>query len=621
MRPTVLLFPMILLLFPGENGRAQKANDSAVLAEARAAFRLIAQNPDSGLSLAERELAAARHSGDRLLAAQAYLTRGWAWLHKGHYDKTFPDLEQAAQLFHQLHYARVEMQVYVNMGTAYSQHSEFSKSAVYLIRADSLAQRLNDERTKAEVKRQMGILYREQGQYARAIPNFRESMEMFRALHDTVAFFGSASSLSAVYMAMSRPDSSLALLQECLPLVGALHSYEKGMLLEHYGDAYFALERYDKAMQNYDRAYRLFLNNHNQADMAYEAMNLGKTLTRMKNYREAEEYLLLSYHINDSLNMDNYSHDAAEQLANLFEAKGDWHKAYRWLAVKDSLRDSLDLRSVNEKTAQLQAQYEADKKEKEISLLKDERELNLAIVQRQRVFQRGAIVVVILLILIGLLIIGRYRTVNRAKQLIELEKMRNNIARDLHDDMGSALSSIHIISRVAMTNGGDMPKMTERLKKIHEHSGMILENMSDIVWTINPANDTLEKVIFKMREFAADILDPMNIEYAFNQEGDFLGTRLGLQTRRDLYLVFKEAVNNAAKYSGCSKVVITIATDDRQIEVRISDDGIGFDKDEVRFGNGLKNMEERARQIRANLTIASAPGTGTTVTLRVRSHI
>lgn len=620
MRPQVLIALMISLLFLVDPGRAQKPNDSAALAEAHATFRLISQYPDSALNLSEQQLASAQKSGDQMLAAEAYLNRGWAWLHKGDYSKTFPDLKKSAQLFHLLHNANKEMHVYIDMGLAYSQHSEFSNSAQYLILADSLAQALNDEPTKAEVHRQMGILYREQGQYAMAIPHFRQSMDMYRQLHDTIHFFGAASSLSAVYMGMEKPDSSLALLQGCLPLVGALHGYEKAMLMEHYGDAYFALSRYDKAMESYGGAYQLFRTNHNDADMAYEAMNVGKTLTRMRNYPDAETWLLLSYRVNDSLKMTNYTHDVAEHLSNLFKAKGDWHKAYQWLAIKDSLQDSLDLRSLNEKTAQLQAQYEAEKREKEISLLKKEKDLNLAIVERQRVFQRGTIVVVVLLVLIGVLLIGRYRAAARARQLIELEKMRNHIARDLHDDMGSALSSIHIISRVALANTAETPKMTDRLKKIHEHSGQILENMSDIVWTINPANDTLEKVIFKMREFAADILDPLNIEYVFQQEGDFLGTKLALQTRRDLYLIFKEAVNNAAKYSGCSKVVIIVAVNDRQVEVKISDDGIGFDKEAVKFGNGLKNMEERASQIHGSLSITTAPRKGTTIALRVRSH-
>ncbi|HVS97888.1 MAG TPA: ATP-binding protein [Puia sp.] len=620
MRTTVLIALITSLVSLVRSARAQGTKDSATVAEAKAAYRLISQDPDSAYSIAEKDLLSARRTGDRLLAAHAYLARGWASFHKGAYNKTFPDLITAAQLFHQVHDTKNEMRTYVNLGMAYSQHSEFANSANYLIRGDSLAQVLNDDTTKAEVKRQMAILYREQGRYPEAIANFRESMRIFRALRDTIRFFGAASSLGATYMAMSKPDSSLAILRDCLPMTGALHAYEKGMLLEHYGDAWFALNQYDKAMDSYNGAYRLFLNNHNRADMAYEAMNLGKTFTRLKKYADAESWLLLSYRVNDSLKMANYTHDVAEQLSDLFKATGDWHKAYRWLAVKDSLRDSLDLRAVNEKTAQLQAQYEADKKEKEISLLKDERELNLAIVERQRVFQRGLVVVVVLLILIGLLIIGRYRSAARAKQLIELEKMRNQIARDLHDDMGSALSSIHIISRVALSNGGDTAKMIDRMRKIHEYSGLILENMSDIVWTINPANDTLEKVLFKMREFAADIFDPLNIEYVFRQEGDFAGTRLGLQTRRDLYLIFKEAVNNAAKYSLCSKVMITVGVTDGRVDVRIADDGAGFDKEEVKFGNGLKNMEERARRIGAQLDIASAPGSGTTVSLRLRSH-
>jgi two-component system, NarL family, sensor histidine kinase UhpB len=227
---------------------------------------------------------------------------------------------------------------------------------------------------------------------------------------------------------------------------------------------------------------------------------------------------------------------------------------------------------------------------------------------------------VILLLLIGFLVINRYRIVQRSRRLIELEKMRNNIARDLHDDMGSALSSIHIISKVAFENGGERQAVNEQLKKIHENSGSVLENMSDIVWTINPANDTLEKVLFKMNEFAADLFEPLNIRYTFSQSLNFHNIKLGLQTRKDLYLVFKEAVNNIAKYSQCTEVWITITECDRQIEMQIKDNGIGFDRNAIRSGNGLKNMEERARQFNGALTISGGPGQGTTIVLRLRSH-
>jgi two-component system, NarL family, sensor histidine kinase UhpB len=411
-------------------------------------------------------------------------------------------------------------------------------------------------------------------------------------------------------------------LNENVNLLDAMqgHNYEKAMMRERYGDAYLASSRYDLAMESYSYAYRVFAADNNKADMAYEAMNLGKTYGKLKKYHDAEDYLLISYRLSDSLKIASYAGDAAGQLADLYETTGQWHKAYHWLEKANSLQDSLQLIAQKDKTAQLQAQYEAEKKDKEISLLIEDKELNAVIAQRHKVFQTGAIITVVLLLLIGFLVINRYRIVQRSRRLIELEKMRNNIARDLHDDMGSALSSIHIISKVAFENGGERQAVNEQLKKIHENSGSVLENMSDIVWTINPANDTLEKVLFKMNEFAADLFEPLNIRYTFSQSLNFHNIKLGLQTRKDLYLVFKEAVNNIAKYSQCTEVWITITESNRQIEMQIKDNGIGFDRNAIRSGNGLKNMEERARQFNGALTISGGPGQGTTIILKLRSH-
>lgn len=619
----LFIFPvLIFLLYLVNKSQGQGINDSAAITEIQAVFKLINQKPDSVLAIAEKALLQSQHSGNKRLAALAYKTRGWAWMRKGFFEKTFPDLLLSAQLFKQLNDTQEEMRLFINLGLAYSNHSEFAISARYLLMADSLAQEFNDQKAIADIKRQMGILYRVQDQYGKAIPYFRESIEMYSSLHDTLSFLASAFSLCRVYMLMAKPDSSLTILGECNPLVNALHeaNYERSMMQERYGDAYYALAKYDKALESYGKAYRIFADNNNKSDMAYEAMNLGRTFVHLKKYRDAENYLLLSYRISDSVKMTHYIRDVSGQLADLFKETGDWRKAYHWAEIFDSSQDNLQMVTQNEKIAQLQAQYEADKKEKEITLLKKDQELNHAIVQRQKAIQRGTLVLVILLLLIGVLVINRYRTAQRSRRLIELEKMRNNIARDLHDDMGSALSSINIISKVALKNAGEEQKVNEHLKKIHESSGLILENMSDIVWTINPVNDTLEKIVFKMREFAADLFDPMGIEFVFVRKGNLQDVKMGLQIRKDLYLIFKEAVNNTAKYSGCTKVNIAISRNDRQIEMQVKDNGVGFSWSNIREGNGLKNMEERAKQINGHLTISSEPGNGTTVTLFVKSH-
>jgi len=613
------LVTVLLMIFIIADQCDAQANDSVSTALARKAFKISVQKPDSGIAIANKYIQQAQSTGDKKLEAFAYKARGWGWWHKGMGDKAFPDLMQAAQLFHQLHDQNNETRTYINLALAYSGNSQFINSARYLVMADSLARKMNDLTMIAESQRQMGILYREQGQYVRAVRYFKEASKTYQALHDTVNFLGVNGSLCIAYLSMSKPDSSLAVLHECMPMAYALNgaAYEKSMLQERLGDTYFALASYNKALAAYDIAYKTFKATKSEADMAYEALNLGKTLIKLKKYPEAENYLMLSYRINDSLKIINYTPDVAGQLANLFKAEGNWRKAYSWLEKQGALLDSLHLATQNEKTAQLQAKYEAVKKEKEIALLKKDQELSRITVQRQEAIKQGVIISAVLLLLIAGLFVNRYRIIQRTKRFVELEKVRNNIARDLHDDMGSALSSINIISKVALGHTNGDQRVNRDLQKIHENSGLILENMSDIVWAINPANDTLEKTIFKMREFASEIFDPLNIALSFEEEGNFRDLEMDLQVRKDLYLIFKEAVNNAAKYSECTRVNVIISGGNPFLEMRITDDGVGFKLKEIRTGgNGLKNMTERAAKINAELDIDSTPGYGTTVSLR-----
>lgn len=615
-----LLVFALLMIFIIINKCDAQVNDSAAITQARRAFKISVQKPDSGIAIGNKYIQQAKSTGDKKLEAFAYRARGWGWMHKGQVDKSFPDLIHAAQLFHQLHDQNNETRTYINLALAYSGNSQFANSARYLVIADSLARKINDLTMIAESQRQMGILYREQGQYTKAVRYFKEASKTYRALRDTIGFLGATESLCITYLSMSKPDSSLAVLRnECAPVARALNGaeYEKSMFQERLGDTYFALANYNNALNAYDIAYKTFNATKSEADMAYEALNVGKTLIKLKKYPEAENYLMLSYRVDDSLKMTNYTPDAAAQLAILYKAKGDWRRAYYWLEKQGALTDSLHLATQNEKTAQLQAKYEAVKKEKEIVLLKKDQELSRITVQRQEAIKQGVIISAVLLLLIAGLFVNRYRIVQRTKRFVELEKVRNNIARDLHDDMGSALSSINIISKVALGHTNGDQRVSRDLQKIHENSGLILENMSDIVWAINPANDTLEKTIFKMREFASEIFDPLNIAWSFEEHGNFRDLEMDLQVRKDIYLIFKEAVNNAAKYSECTRVNVVISGGNPFLEMRITDDGVGFKLKDIRSGgNGLKNMTERAAKINAELDIDSTPGYGTTVSLK-----
>ncbi|HRP57810.1 GAF domain-containing protein [Agriterribacter sp.] len=197
------------------------------------------------------------------------------------------------------------------------------------------------------------------------------------------------------------------------------------------------------------------------------------------------------------------------------------------------------------------------------------------------------------------------------------DRLRSKIARDLHDEIGSTLTSINILSKVAMQKGLESDRVSAYLQKIKDNSGNIMERMSDIVWAINPVNDSFDKVILRMKEFAAEMLEPAGINYYFNEEGSLDKTQLNLEQRKDIYLVFKEAINNTVKYSKATEVNIVLQKKNDSLKMIVMDNGEGFNTGAEYTGNGLKNMQDRTENMKASLKIDSIKGTGTTIALEV----
>ena len=208
---------------------------------------------------------------------------------------------------------------------------------------------------------------------------------------------------------------------------------------------------------------------------------------------------------------------------------------------------------------------------------------------------------------------------SREERIIELEKVRTRIATDLHDDIGASLTQIAVLSEVAQSvttgNGGSR----DPLRKISEVSNELVGTMSDIVWSINPAKDHLSDLIQRMRRFAADLLSARAIGFQFGAppQGDEIV--LNTSVRREMFLVFKESINNVTKHSGARNVIIRLDFTDSNLVLTVADDGIGFDTtttvSSINGGNGLLSMHRRACDLSGRLNIESIIDRGTTVTL------
>jgi signal transduction histidine kinase len=212
----------------------------------------------------------------------------------------------------------------------------------------------------------------------------------------------------------------------------------------------------------------------------------------------------------------------------------------------------------------------------------------------------------------GLFFYALYRY--RLNRFVELERIRTRIASDLHDDIGSGLSRLAILSEVARHEVGS-GKVSEQLSEIAQGSRHLVDSMSDIVWVINPKRDQLRDLVQRTRRFASDFFTAAKIDFTF-QAPDEQNIRVGADVRRQLFLIFKEAANNVVRHSDCTNADIGLTIEDGLLTLTVKDNGCGFDMAKATEGNGLINLRERAHMLNAELLVDSQPGKGTTVTLR-----
>lgn len=206
----------------------------------------------------------------------------------------------------------------------------------------------------------------------------------------------------------------------------------------------------------------------------------------------------------------------------------------------------------------------------------------------------------------------------RLTRLLELANMRTRIATDLHDDIGANLTKIAILSEVARQQLGDDDAEQDRpLSSIARISRESVAAMSDIVWAINPHRDNLRDLVRRMRQHAEEVCLPQNIEVVFGAPGHASHSRLGVDIRRDIYLIFKEAVTNAVRHSDCTRLDVDLVQEKEGLVLTITDNGKGFDPGVEVDGNGLINMRRRAERHGGGFEIDSRVGRGTTIKARL----
>jgi len=194
-----------------------------------------------------------------------------------------------------------------------------------------------------------------------------------------------------------------------------------------------------------------------------------------------------------------------------------------------------------------------------------------------------------------------------------LQNVRNRIATDLHDDIGATLTNINMLSEISRKNLEQPIEAEKFLYRITEEVTSTSQALNDIIWSVNSRNDSMEEILLRMRRYAAELFDNSKTIFHLDIDETVAGKKINMEQRRDLYLVYKESMNNIVKHASAYNVWIDVQWQNGKLSLRIKDDGKGFDSSVVTNRNGLRNIHFRTEKWKGTTLIKTSPGNGTLI--------
>jgi len=276
----------------------------------------------------------------------------------------------------------------------------------------------------------------------------------------------------------------------------------------------------------------------------------------------------------------------------------------------------------------MQIKFDTQKKEAEIKFLNQEAKIRDLKIKEQAslLTKKNYQITAFLVLMIGLFVIAYFwKKSQNLKNILASEKIiketeeheRIRIAKDIHDDLGSGLSKINFLSELISQKTDHLPEIQNNSEAVKETSKKMIENMRDLIWALNPDNTTIANLLARIREYSTDYLEdyPIEIQNSFPENPP--QTNITKESHRELFMVVKESLNNIVKHSKATKVNFTANINSKFLELSIKDDGIGFQTETIKNGNGLRNMQTRLHTIDGVFKIVSENSKGTEINVSV----
>jgi len=500
--------------------------------------------------------------------------------------------------------------LYMNKANALNESAHYDEAIQLHLQCLKIREQLKDIRGLAQSYNNIATVYLTTKQYDASLSHLQKAAELSRRINNVTSLAVVYNTLAQVYGATGHKDSVLYYYNKSTELYKQTGD-KPGVAMGLHNMGQYLIEN-GKAAESLSYL-RQALAIRQESKSPYEiasTMNLiGVALGKLERHKEAEQYLLKSL----SLVKDDgtkVSQSIYKSLADHYKATGRYEDAFKFQAKYISIADTAIGEGELTNMLKAQAAYEIEKREAELGLNKAEKQ-----VRELQLSNRNKTILLLVAGVVFLAATAAYGIRNyRLNQMLKVETLRKKISKDLHDDIGSTLSSINIYSELAKKEKNN----DVYLNTIQQHTQTIISSLDDLVWSINPKNDTIEILVEKLRSFAEPFLNAAKIKTQFTTQIENNNLLLTLTQKTNLYLACKEMVNNVVKHSGADYCQVSIVQAGRTIEMEVKDNGKGFMPERINNGrNGLRNLKTRAEELNGEFVLSTHPGSGSMGKFRI----
>jgi signal transduction histidine kinase len=516
-----------------------------------------------------------------------------------------------------------------NLGNVYSRMNDQLNGLKYYRMALSLAEKLNDQRRLAKTKLNIGTFYSDLKEFDKAIPWYKQAFDDAKSTNDSALSAYCLNNLAVIYEQLNENKLALKVHKQALIIHKSMRDTANvAQTLSNLAIVYKKQGLFNESIKNYKEALNYSQLVNDQFIEAVTLNNLANVYLEIGQFDKALSHIKLAYDKSVKIGASEITVETYDGYAQIYERLGNYPEALRYRKLYEQEKDKMNNEQRLSQITELEERFQSERKQTQILVLEQNQHISdLLIREQSSQIQRRNYILIGLILLISFISILIYSRGRQKKLVVEIsrqklikessEKERQRISRDIHDDFGSGLSKINMLSELIISQSSNNELTTEPAKKIGEATRHLVDNMKGLIWMLNSENTNLQDLLLRIREYSSDYMDDFAMTLQSNYPKNIPQIIVRKEVCHALFMTIKEFLNNAIKHSNGSQINISATFNENKLSVLICDDGIGFDSSNSRSGHGLKIMKERISSIGGHFELNSSVGNGTKLNLEI----